>query len=864
MARVRVGSLPVNHTRMPSILGLAFGLASALACSDGGAERFGATIQRDNDVVLAGDADTIGASDGVANDAVDGELDREVDTNDALEAGDVTTPDTDDVADTTDPTDAADTTDTTVAQDTTPEIDIRHPDPTLPRLSSATLSAIADDMADALDVAALAGNTFGGLVVDIDTDQVIWEDAADRLLIPASNTKVFTTAAAFDLLGPDHRMLTRVFAAGAIGADGKLTGDLDLHGEHDFTWSHWFYANPREPADRLADALWNAGLRRVTGGVGVWGAYLYEGHHFGTYDPATHRTRAGNAFVAALEARGITVDGGLVDHATMALPPGRELTRWESIPLHVGAWAILRKSHNEMADILARHLGYLEGGSSDYVAGGQVIARWLADSGVDATGFSVSDGSGLAVANRVSARHIVGVYRHMAHSPDYEAWRAALSVAGAGGPASNDDNDVAIVTENTAPYNGTLAYRMTGADTLGRVFGKSGTNDGITTSGVLYNRWDGHRYAFAFLMNTLPAGSANTARATQDALVAVVAKDLARRGTRPAAPTLGCVRALANGTVEVAVNDAVVAAGDARAGIALETSPDGVTWRREDALFVTAPPVVFTAPAAGETLYVRARVESSVGISDPSDVYAVRRAATAAGDAAKVLLVDADDRWQRQPTNENPSGAAHAFMVAYAAAMPAGVAFDTCPNEAVAGDAVVLAAYDAVVWSAAEEATTDESISALEQDALAAYLDVGGALFASGAEVLWDLDARGNGAALATDTAFARDHLAATYVGDDAGVFVVEGTPGGLFADRTHNQRIGFWTPGEIFVAYPDEISPAGNASACFTYFGPETIGCVQSADEPTVVTLGFPFESIDAAPERALVMQRVLTYLGL
>jgi len=835
------------------VLGLSLIVCSA--CSDGASGRFGATLKRDNEVVQTGDTSTVidevDASDtsdtSVGMDSEVGPDDTAVDTTVAVLDGEGREDtDVDDVPDTTVP-------------DTTPEIDIRHPDPTLPRLSSSALAAIASDMAAALAVPGLAGNTFGGLVVDIDTDQVIWEDHADRLLIPASNTKVFTTAAAIDLLGPDHRMLTRVFAAAEIGANGTLSGDLDLHGEHDFTWSHWFYANPREPADRIADALWSAGLRRVTGGVGVWGAYLYEGHHFGTYDPATHRTRAGNAFIAALKARGIVIDGGLVDHPTMALPPGRELTRWESIPLHVGAWAILRKSHNEMADILARHLGYLEGGSSDYVAGGQLIARWLADSGVDATGFSVSDGSGLELANRVSARHIVGVYRHMAYSPNFDAWRAALSVAGAGGPDSTDGNDVAIVTENVAPYNGTLAYRMTGADTAGRVFGKSGTNDGITTSGVLYNRWDGHRYAFAFLMNTLPSGSASTARLTQDALVAVVAEDRAQRGTRPAPPTLGCVRAKADGTIEVAVADAVIVAGDARAGVALETSHDGVIWLRQDALFVRAPPVVFSAPAAGETLYVRARVESSVGISDPSDVYAVR-----AGNGPSVLLVDADDRWQRQPTNENPMGAAHAFMVAYAAAMPPGIAFDTCPNEAVSTDAVSLAAYDGVVWAAGEEATTDESVSALEQDALADYLDLGGALFASGAEVLWDLDARGNGAALAADTAFARDQLAATYVGDDAGVFVVEGTPGGIFADRTHHRRIGFWTPGEIFVAYPDEIAPTASADACMSYLGPGTISCVQSTSEPAVVTLGFPFESIDAATERALVMQRVLTYLGL
>jgi len=856
----------VGLVGLAGLVGLVGSLLASVGCGDAEPGRLSTTLGRVEDVVRAGVDVDAGEDMGVdAGEDVGEDVGADVDEDVGVDVGaDVDVGVGADVgvdvgvgADVSDDTSA--TTDTHEA-DTGPEtIDLQHPDPALARLSEATLTSIAAQMDAALDVAALSGRTFGGLVVDIDTDQVIWDKDADRLLIPASNTKVFTTAAAFDRLGPDHRMLTRVYAAGAIGVGGVLAGDLDLHSEHDFTWSHWFYDNPRHPADRIADALWNLGLRRVNGGVGVWGAYLYEGHHFGSYDPATQRTRAGNAFIAALAARGITVVGGQVDHATMALPPGQELTRWESIPLHVGAWAILRKSHNEMSDILARHLGYLEMGSSDYVAGGAVIAQWLADIGVDATGFRVSDGSGLATDNRVSARQIVGVYRYMAHSPLWDAWRAALSLAGAGGAASTDANDVAVVTRNTAPYNGTLAGRMTGADTAGRVFGKSGTNAGITTSGVLYNRWDGHRYAFAFEMNTLPAGTADIARVTQDALVAVVAGDLGKRGTRPAAPTLGCARGRADGTIEIAVDDAIVASDDARAGIALETSPDGVTWRRDDALLVRAAPFVFRAPANAATLYVRARVESSVGISDPSDVYAVR-----VQPGPRVLLVDADDRWQRQPTNENPMGAAHAFMVAYAAAVPAGMAFDTCPNEVVAFSGIGLAAYDAVVWTTGEEATTDESISAMEQQVLADYLAVGGALFVSGAEVAWDLDPAGNSLATAADADFARDTLRATYVGDDAGTFVVEGTPGGIFADRHHNTRIGFWTPGQIFVAYPDELAPVAGASASLSYLGPGTIAAVQSASDPAVVVLGFPFESIDAARERALVMERVLTFLGL
>lgn len=821
------------------------GALALVACDDAPPERLQSTVTHTRPSVTA-------AADGAA--PVDTwSPDVEI-VDDTFVSSDVTdadvTPDT--PSDTT-PVEV-DTDEDTTPADTIGPVDPWVTPPAPLTLSASTLARIDVAMRDALDEPGLAGRSFGGLVVDLETDQIVWALDADRLLIPASNTKVFTTAAAIDLLGEDHRALSRVFSADPIGPSGALTSELALHSEHDFTWSRWFYADPRHVLDRLADRLHRAGLRSVRD-VGVWGAYCYEGNHYATYDPATHRRRVGDAFIAALRARGITVSGAFVDHATMEVPPGVELARWESIPLQVGAWAINRRSHNEMADILARHLGFLEGGASDYVTGGQVIADWLAGTGADATGFRVDDGSGLALGNRVTARHLVAVYRYMSRTPSWSAWLSSLSVAGVGGPASVDANDSAIVTENTAPYNGTLSGRMSGADTAGRVLGKSGTNAGITTSGVLFNRHDGHRYAFAFLMNDISSGAYNLARATQDALVAVIARDHEARGARPPPPTLGCVRALADGRVELSVNaPTTLDTSDPRSGYRVETSLDGRTFSDDATHFSTTPTVVL-APSP-YTRYVRVIVESRAGPSDPSDVYAVR----AAG-GARVLLVDADDRWQRQPTNENSRAAAHEFMVDHAAAIPEGFAFDTCPNEATTDGTLALAAYDIVVWSTGEEAATDESFSSAEQATLADYLTLGGALFASGAEIGWDLDPTGNNLATTADRDFYQRALSSAYAGDDAGVFVAEGSPGGLFSDLVDHRRLGFFTPGRIFVAYPDELTPLGDARPCLTYLGPDTTACVQS-DEPRVVTLGFPFESIDGAAERALVMQRVLDHL--
>jgi hypothetical protein len=48
------------------------------------------------------------------------------------------------------------------------------------------------------------------------------------------------------------------------------------------------------------------------------------------------------------------------------------------------------------------------------------------------------------------------------------------------------------------------------------------------------------------------------------------------------------------------------------------------------------------------------------------------------------------------------------------------------------------------MWMCGEEATESESFGAVEQSLVQTYLQGGGKLFASGAEIGWDLVARGN------------------------------------------------------------------------------------------------------------------------
>ncbi len=70
-------------------------------------------------------------------------------------------------------------------------------------------------------------------VVDLDSGKTLYAQNPDQLFLPASNTKLFTTAAALAIAGPDYRFRTTVEAEGKIDDHGRLPGDLVIVGRGD-------------------------------------------------------------------------------------------------------------------------------------------------------------------------------------------------------------------------------------------------------------------------------------------------------------------------------------------------------------------------------------------------------------------------------------------------------------------------------------------------------------------------------------------------------------------------------------------------------------------------------------------------------
>src|SRR5205807_7892072 len=144
------------------------------------------------------------------------------------------------------------------------------------QLQAAEHRPLAPRINTVLSDPGLARGFWGIEVVSLNTGQVLYSQNADKLFIPASNTKLFTTAAALALIGPNYKFHTTIETTGTLDQHGRLSGDLILVGRGDPNLSGRVlpYAMRTERTDLpikvledLADTLVQKGLKFVDGNV---------------------------------------------------------------------------------------------------------------------------------------------------------------------------------------------------------------------------------------------------------------------------------------------------------------------------------------------------------------------------------------------------------------------------------------------------------------------------------------------------------------------------------------------------------------------------------------------------------------------
>jgi hypothetical protein len=268
---------------------------------------------------------------------------------------------------------------------------------------------------------------------------------------------------------------------------------------------------------------------------------------------------------------------------------------------------------------------------------------------------------------------------------------------------------------------------------------------------------------------------------------------------------------------------------------------------------------------AGTTTYFRVAAYNPGGESMPSETLAVRHNEN---ESSTFLIVNGFDRvgrtqdpaqvlsgvgTQRRPLWRKVNS--FDYVVQHGEALAAGGArFDSCSNEAVTSGAVVLDDYRGVVWICGEESTADDTFDATEQSLVTTFLNGGGKLFVSGAEIGWDLDFQGNGAS------FYNNQLKADYAADDANTYNVSAVAGSILDGIA---SFSFDDGSSTYdVEYPDVLNTFGGSTGLLSYVGGTggTAG-VQYDGSFQVVHFGFPFETITSAAAREEIMDRVIAF---
>lgn len=347
-------------------------------------------------------------------------------------------------------------------------------------------------------------------VASLDDGQVLYRHGSGAVM-PASTTKLLTTTAALDVLGPMARFTTtvrqvpgtrRVVLVG--GGDPFLASSpkaaVDRYpGRADLTTL----------ARRTASTLLRQHHRRVELG---YDASMFTGPAFNPAWPAGYRDvvspisalwvdegrdPAGTGFVtdpartaADLFARVLERNGIRVLHAPRAAstPPGSvAIAEVRSAPLGEIVQRILAVSDNMGAEVLARHVGLVEEQQGSFEAATRSVLAVLRRLGVDTSGDRLQDGSGLSRRDRIRPDTLVEVLR-TASSPRHPELREVIT----GLPV--------------AGFSGSLTYRFDegAAAARGRVRAKTGTLTGVHALAGIATDLDGDQMVFVADADRVP------------------------------------------------------------------------------------------------------------------------------------------------------------------------------------------------------------------------------------------------------------------------------------------------------------------------------------------------------------------------
>lgn len=118
-----------------------------------------------------------------------------------------------------------------------------------------------------LGASELSNANIGVAVLAIENGEYFFRRNETKNYIPASTLKALTTAAALEILGKDFRYSTKIYLDGEPTKNGEFVGNVIVRGVGDPTMSSYFFPDPLEILEDLAQKLDSLGIRSIRGNI---------------------------------------------------------------------------------------------------------------------------------------------------------------------------------------------------------------------------------------------------------------------------------------------------------------------------------------------------------------------------------------------------------------------------------------------------------------------------------------------------------------------------------------------------------------------------------------------------------------------
>lgn len=379
----------------------------------------------------------------------------------------------------------------------------------------------------------IPAGTYKSIIVynPLNQDTILVENHT-RSMIPASVTKLFTTATALTTMGSDYFFATKLITDDLNLNDGIINGDLYIKG----------YGNPlftESDLNTMVNELVDLGIKKITGDIVGDDSYfddIYVRDDWIPNEKANVKLPAISALVldrnqsivqrkvgkrirnysqninnpplftaSKLRNKLIALDVSVAGIAKSGIIPSEyKLISEAKSSIRDVISLINKNSDNFLAEILFKSLGaFSTGKQGNSLYSQQSILRFIEANGIYKPGTSIVDGSGISRFDQVTMGALTGLLEKMYFDlVHYDDFYNSLSIAG---------------------VDGTLRNRMRGTAAENNFRGKTGTLNGVTSISGYLKTQNGDELIVG-IMFEFTRGGWNFYRGIQDEIIILLAE----------------------------------------------------------------------------------------------------------------------------------------------------------------------------------------------------------------------------------------------------------------------------------------------------------------------------------------------------